>query len=68
MRSIRMIKAGLVAVVILSLALPCWAGPRKIKMTTEIPPGIAIPDKMETRLGTVNFFDGFPYDATVEKI
>jgi len=68
MRSIRMIKAGLVAVVILSLPLPCWAGPPKMKMTTDIPPGIAIPDRVETRLGTMNFFDGFPDDATVEKI
>jgi hypothetical protein len=40
----------------------------KMKMTTDIPPGIAIPDTVETRLGTLNFFDGFPDDASVEKI
>ena len=39
-----------------------------MKMTTDIPPGIAIPDKVETRLGTLKFFDGFPDKATVEKV
>jgi len=38
------------------------------KMSTAIPPGIAIPAEVETRLGTLNFFDGFPDDATAEKI
>jgi len=37
-------------------------------MTTEIPPGIAMPDKVETRLGTLEFYDGFPSDATVAKL
>lgn len=37
-------------------------------MTTDIPPGIAVPDKVETRIGTLEFFDGFPDDATVEKL
>ena len=39
-----------------------------MKMTTDIPPGIAIPDKVETRLGTLEFFDGFPDKATVDKV
>jgi hypothetical protein len=52
----------------LSLALPGWAESPKMKMTTDIPQGIAIPDKVETRLGTLNFFDGFPDDATVDKL
>lgn len=39
-----------------------------MKMTTEIPPGIAIPDQVDTRLGTLNFFDGVPDKATVSKI
>jgi hypothetical protein len=29
-----------------------------MKNTTPIPPGIASPDKVETRLGTLSFFDG----------
>jgi hypothetical protein len=38
------------------------------KMTTPIPSGISIPDKVSSRMGTLNFFDGFPDDATVEKL
>lgn len=63
-----MLKAALVAVIISGLALPCFAGSPKMKMTTPMPPGIAIPDRVDTRLGTLNFFDGFPDRATVEKI
>jgi len=42
--------------------------PPRMKMTTDIPAAITTPDKVETRLGTLNFFDGFPDDATVEKV
>jgi hypothetical protein len=41
---------------------------QKFKMTTEIPDGIASPDKVQSRIGTLNFFDGFPDDGTVEKL
>jgi hypothetical protein len=40
----------------------------KMKMTTNIPSGIAAPDKMQTRLGTLKFFDGFPDKETVKKV
>ena len=40
----------------------------RYKMTTPIPEGISIPDKVDSRLGTLTFFDGFPDDATVEKL
>ncbi|KAA9332834.1 DUF1254 domain-containing protein [Adhaeribacter soli] len=39
-----------------------------MKNTTPIPPGIASPDKVDTRLGTLNFFDGFPDDESVKKL
>ena len=38
------------------------------KYATEIPPGIASPDAVETRLGTLQFFDGFPDQDTAEKL
>jgi len=38
------------------------------KMTTPIPPGIESPDKVETRFGTLRFFDGFPDKSSVDKI
>lgn len=41
---------------------------KKYKMTTNIPENITTSDKVETRLGTLNFFDGLPDDATVEKV
>ncbi len=35
---------------------------------TDIPRAITIPDTVETRLGTLHFKDGFPDDATVQKV
>jgi hypothetical protein len=34
-------------------------------MATAIPEGLEMPDRIETRLGTLRFTDGFPDDATV---
>jgi len=42
--------------------------PPKMKMTTDIPDGIATPDRLETSLGTLNSFDGVPDAATTQKI
>ena len=42
--------------------------PPAMKMTTPIPPQITTPDSVETRLGTLKFFDGFPDDATTQKV
>jgi hypothetical protein len=39
-----------------------------MKMTTTPAPGIAMPDRVESRLGELRFFDGFPDKATTEKI
>ena len=40
----------------------------KPKMATEAPPAITIADSVQARLGTLRFFDGFPDDATVERV
>jgi hypothetical protein len=40
----------------------------KMKMTTAIPEEITTPDSVETRLGTLKFFDGFPDEATITKV
>ncbi|MFV9691902.1 MAG: hypothetical protein ACNY01_13195 [Desulfobacteria bacterium] len=38
-----------------------WAKePPRMKMTTEVPPGIATPNKLETSLGTLTSVDGVP--------
>ena len=34
--------------------------PSQMKMTTEIPAGVTTPDRLETRIGTLNLFDGIP--------
>jgi hypothetical protein len=47
---------------------PASAQNLKPKMATEIPPEITTPDRVETRLGTLNFFDGVPDNATCEKL
>lgn len=41
---------------------------QKFNMTTDIPPSITTPDVIETSLGTMRFFDGFPDEATVQKV
>jgi len=44
------------------------AEPPKMKMTTPIPPGIATPDTLESRIGTLNLFDGVPDAETAQKV
>ena len=38
------------------------------KMTTAFAPGVAVPDKVETSIGTLNLNYGYPDDATTEKV
>ena len=40
----------------------------KPRMATEIPASILTPDTVETRLGTLRFFDGFPDEETVRTV
>jgi hypothetical protein len=44
------------------------AEPPRMKMTTDIPESIMTPDTVETRIGTLSFFDGYPDDATTQKV
>jgi len=60
--------AVLIVGVVMFAGATVWAQPPKMKMTTEIPPGIATPDNIETRLGDLNFFDGVPDKETVQKV
>ena len=39
----------------------------KMKMTTEIPASIIMPEKADTRIGNLEFFDGYPTHATTKK-
>ena len=42
--------------------------PKTYKMTTPIAPGVAVPDKIESSIGTLNLNYGYPSADTVEKI
>jgi hypothetical protein len=55
------------AVVLMGLGTASAEAP-KMKMTTPIPDPIITPKSLDTRLGKLSFFDGFPDDATSEKI
>jgi len=59
-----LVVAGLLATSLNAFA----AQPPKMKMTTEVPAGIATPDKLETRIGTLTSFDGVPDAATAQKV
>ena len=49
-------------------ASACALAATAMKMTTPIPPSIVTPDTVETRIGTLKFFDGFPDAPTAEKL
>jgi len=49
-------------------AMAATAMAQTYKMTTPIAPGVAMPDKVETSIGTLKLSDGFPKPDTIEKI
>jgi len=61
--------AMMVGLAMVGLASTTWAAqPPKMKMTTEIPENVLIPDTVKTRLGTLKFFDGVPTAETAQLI
>ncbi len=52
---------------LLGMAMPGLADAPKMKMTTGIPESIIIPDELDTRIGKLKFFDGFPLAETASK-
>ena len=68
-------KSNLVKLVVAVLYSAFWAitttvdaQQAKYKMTTDIPTSITTPDSIETSLGKLRFFDGFPDKKTVQKV
>lgn len=47
------------------MALPALVS---AQVSQEVLDSISIPDKVETSIGTLNFFDGVPDDATIDKL
>ena len=60
------VKQQLITLILLTLFLASLVFAQKYK--TDIPPAITAPDSIETRIGTLKFNDGFPDDATVQKV
>ena len=44
------------------------AQPPRLKMTTDVPDGIATPDRLDTPIGRLTSFDGVPDAATTQKV
>jgi hypothetical protein len=53
---------------ILALAITTLASAQSFKMTTPFAPGVAVPDKIESSIGTLKLDYGYPSADTVEKI
>jgi hypothetical protein len=75
MKSLRRVLTAVAALLLAIGYAPIGAQPLigpaadpQLKYSTPNPPGVYSPDKVETRLGTLNFFDGFPDKATTEKL
>ena len=54
------------AALIAAAASPSTA--QQYKMTTPVAPGVAVPDKIDTSIGTLKLSDGYPDADTVKKI
>ena len=59
---------ALSAITFIAAAPHAWAETTKMKMTTEIPPGIETPDKLESSIGTLTSVNGVPDAATTQKV
>jgi hypothetical protein len=50
-------------------AMPAWAqGQPAPKYSAKVPPSITTPDTVQTRIGTLKFFDGLPDQDTVKTV
>jgi hypothetical protein len=65
----RMSQTIVLALLAVTAALPTWAqGQTEPKYSAKVPATITTPDTVETRIGTLKFFDGLPDQATVQKV
>jgi hypothetical protein len=58
----------LCATAVVVLASLGTASAQTYKMTTPVAPGVAVPDRIESSIGTLNLDYGYPSDETVNKI
>ena len=68
MKTRSLITLAIAGLISSGLAATSLAQPTKLKMTTDIPSSITAPDKVETSIGTLDYFDGVPSEKTVETV
>ena len=68
MKNLTIVSLTVTCLLAASLVLPARADTPKFKMTTDVPDNVLIPDEVDTRLGTLKFFDGVPTEETAAKV
>jgi hypothetical protein len=63
----RAVLSAFSALILLTLSA-ILASAQQYKYETPIAPGVAVPDKIDSSIGTLNLFYGYPDDTTVQKI
>jgi hypothetical protein len=62
-------RTTILALLGVAATMPAWAqGQPAPKYSAKVPPYITTPDTVETRIGTLKFFDGLPDQDTVKKV
>src|SRR5580704_15155970 len=66
---VRIFRVATFAVLAMAAIAPAWAqGQPAPKYSAKVPPYITTPDTVQTRIGTLKFFDGLPDQETVQKV
>jgi len=68
MKTRHLLTIAVIGLIVATLTATAWAAPPRMKMTTDIPASITAPDKVETSIGTLNYFDGVPDEAAIDKV
>ncbi len=58
----------LTAYIIAALHIAGPAHAQTPKFSADVPESVITPDQVETRIGTLDFFDGMPSEETVQKV
>ncbi|URK88328.1 hypothetical protein LP421_13695 [Rhizobium sp. RCAM05350] len=64
---IRIVRTLAFALLFSAAGVPSWAL-QPTKYAAKVPSSIQTPDTVETRIGTLKFFDGLPNEDTVQKV
>ena len=59
---------SVISLMLVSPVAQTWAQSPTLKMTTDIPASITAPDRAETSIGTLEYFDGVPSKETSENV